>query len=306
MELDGTSIKEASFVYNGREIQYATAGKEAGRPVVVFYPMGSSRRCLSIVEEEAIDLNLRLICCNRPGNGTSSPLEADKTLSSSAWQLDTAVEDLRHLLDELSIEKASLFFMCAGTPFAMGFASKYPDRTAKILGVAFWVSPADCEKTGGFFKFASTLPTFALDMVGGAWRGGHSLGNLLSACLPPLPTSFITAQLQESEKEPFHSTAGARSKAEKLAIARSETDTGGDHLDIPVLLASYKDLNLEWPSSSNLKLIHSQRDELIPIDAARWFSSQLSSDLQELESNSHTGCLLMLNPDIVDALGVYL
>eukprot|EP00438_Fugacium_kawagutii_P019659 Skav207965 [mRNA] locus=scaffold495:20319:21218:+ [translate_table: standard] len=296
--MEDTTIQEASFEHAGRQIHYATAGKQGGRPVLVFYPMGSSRRCLAIVEEEALELGIWLICCNRPGNGTSSPTEPPDSIKSAAWQLDTAVEDLRHLLDELSIEKASLLFLCAGTPFAVKFASKYPERTAKMLGVACWISPADCEACGRVFQFASTLPTFALDVIGGLWK----FGNTLSFCMPAMPSSFVTSQLQPSEREPFHSSEGKKSKLEKLTIARSETGTNGDHLDLPVLLASYEDLNLELPSAQNLKLLHSKLDELISIDAARWFSKKLGVELEELESNSHTGCLLMLNSDIPRAL----
>lgn len=73
MDLDDTTIQEDSFEYDDRDILYATAGKEGGRPVVVFYPLGSSRRCLSLVEDEALERGLWLICCNRPGHGTSRP-----------------------------------------------------------------------------------------------------------------------------------------------------------------------------------------------------------------------------------------
>lgn len=297
MDLDDTTIQEDSFEYDDRDILYATAGKEGGRPVVVFYPLGSSRRCLSLVEDEALERGLWLICCNRPGHGTSRPPAMPEDTTAAAWQLDTAVEDVKHLLDELSIKRASLLFLCAGAPFALGFASKYPERTGKMLGIASWVSPADCEESLGFFRFASSLPSFALDMFGGLW----SLGQTVSKILPEPPTSFITSKLEECEKEQFHSDQGTRSKAEKLSIARSEISSGG-HLDLAVLMASQEDLDLDLPNPHNLRLIHSQFDEIIPIEAARWFSKELGIGLVELPANSHTGCLLMLNPAIPHAL----
>lgn len=299
MELgEASSYKEDSFTYNGREILYATAGKEGGHPALCFYPLGSSRRALPILENAARAADLWLICCNRPGKGTDRPLFSEQSdQSAAACQLDTAVEDLKHLMDELSVEKASLIFLCAGTPFALRFASKYPERILQTLGIGCWVSPADCDKMKHIFQFASRLPTWLITTLGHVSDCSASLGRWL----PETPQSLVVSMLDEAERPLFKSDDDGKAASQKLAFAKSEV-TGGDDLDIPLLLSSYQAIGLELPSPENLKLIHSKSDELIPIDAARWLAAKMGTELQELESNSHTGCLLLFHPSLQAAI----
>ena len=294
-EFDST-IREDSFVREGREIFYATAGKQGGHPVLVFYPLGTSRRALVVLEDAAIRADIRLICCNRPGQGTDWPPSSAES-NGISLQLETAVEDQKLLMDELSITKASLLFFCAGTPFALRFASKYPERTLQMLGVACWVSPADCDKTKNLFQFASTLPGWLMSAIGRLSECNSSVGRML----PPPPKSFVTAMLKSEEEKKLFRSNDRGEVAKRLAFAKSE-HSGGDPLDIPVLLSSYKDMGLELPSPQNLKLIHSQSDDMIPIEAARWFSQQIGTELQELQSNSHLGCLLLLHPALPKAM----
>eukprot|EP00439_Symbiodinium_sp_Y106_P071015 s3953_g12.t1 len=72
---------------------------EDGHAALTFYPLGSSRQALVLVEEAARKAKLRLLCANRPGNGsTSPPLDPPEGVSATAWHLETAVDDARALL----------------------------------------------------------------------------------------------------------------------------------------------------------------------------------------------------------------
>ncbi|CAE7839417.1 Wdr33 [Symbiodinium sp. CCMP2592] len=173
-----------------------SASNEDGHAALTFYPLGSSRQALVLVEEAARKAKLRLLCANRPGNGsTSPPLDPPEGVSATAWHLETAVDDARALLAKLQIVKVSILFFCAGTPFALRFASKYPELcTGRMLGVAPWVSPADCQETKGFFRWASSLPTCVVSSVGGPWMAA---GSYFTKSLPS--TSLARAGLEKEE-----------------------------------------------------------------------------------------------------------
>ena len=283
-------VREYTITIEGRTLLYATAGKENGHPVLVFYPLGGSRRTICLWGETAKHHNLWLISCNRPGKGTSMPPEAQA--SSSVSYLETTAQDAYSVLQHLSVTKVSLLFFCAGTPFALYFASKFPEITYKMLGIGCWVSPADCDDSKRLFRFASALPGWMLSTVEGLWR----LAGKATNSLPDAPGSLMSLMLTADERHLFN-----KEDQEKGAFARSE-GSDGDHLELPVLLASYKDLSLKLPSQSP-KLIHSQTDELVPIEAARWLSGHWSTQLTELQSNSHSGSLLLLHPDLRASFG---
>ncbi|OLP92293.1 pre-mRNA 3' end processing protein WDR33 [Symbiodinium microadriaticum] len=203
-EAIGKSIAMAAVAVNeghfrregGRDVVFGTLGEEDGHAALTFYPLGSSRQALVLVEEAANKAKLRLLCTNRPGNGsTSPPLDPPEGVSAIAWHLETAVDDARALLAKLQIAKVSILFFCAGTPFALRFASKYPELcTGRMLGVAPWVSPADCQETKGFFRWASSLPACVVSSVGGPWMAA---GSYVTKSLPS--TSLARAGLEKEE-----------------------------------------------------------------------------------------------------------
>ncbi|CAJ1344114.1 unnamed protein product [Effrenium voratum] len=186
---------------------------EDGTPVVLFYPMGSSRKALALVEPIARLKGLRLISVNRPGKGTS-PASAEG--DSAVAQLEGAADDVAAVLRELKVPRASVLFLCAGTPFALRFAAKYPELcSGKMLGIACWVSPADCAEVKGFFQFASTLPQCLVSNVGGAWVN-------FSGCLgKSLPTSSIIKAQLEAEEMKKHEGAYEEFNATTLEWLRA-------------------------------------------------------------------------------------
>ena len=163
----------------GRTIAFSTAGDPHGAPVLFFYPAGGSRRMLLTLSDIAVSASLKLICLNRPGKGSTSTSAAEEhnTPAVASQHVDTACRDAVHVLDELKISRVGLFFMCAGTPFALAFACRFPERTTeKLMGIASWVLPADCDKTNTLFRFGALYcPLWLLSpLVGNSIRSVDS------------------------------------------------------------------------------------------------------------------------------------
>ena len=157
----------------GRTIAFSTAGDPHGAPVLFFYPAGGSRRMLLTFSDIAVSASLKLICLNRPGKGSTTSTEEH----TPAAHVDTACHDAVQVLDELKISRVGLFFMCAGTPFALAFACRFPERTTeKLMGIASWVLPADCDKTNTLFRFGALYcPLWLLSpLVGNSIRSVDS------------------------------------------------------------------------------------------------------------------------------------
>lgn len=274
----------------GRDVVFGTLGEEDGHAALTFYPLGSSRQALVLVEEAANKAKLRLLCTNRPGNGsTSPPLDPPEGVSAIAWHLETAVDDARALLAKLQIAKVSILFFCAGTPFALRFASKYPELcTGRMLGVAPWVSPADCQDK-------STQP-----WMRSPWMAA---GSYVTKSLPS--TSLARAGLEKEEAVIFDREAVKM--AARFRVATSESGSG-DALDLPVLLASYKDIGLSPALSSEqaVQIFFGEKDTMVTPACVRWLGDVLSGPsrvtLQELPQTSHTGALLLLDERLWQAL----
>jgi pimeloyl-ACP methyl ester carboxylesterase len=61
------------------------------------------------------------------------------------------VEDLRRMLDELGIERASLVGQSAGGRSVLGFAAAYPDRVEKLVMASTWGGYTDAELRSSYW-----------------------------------------------------------------------------------------------------------------------------------------------------------
>eukprot|EP00928_Gymnodinium_smaydae_P002138 TRINITY_DN10759_c0_g1_i6.p1 TRINITY_DN10759_c0_g1~~TRINITY_DN10759_c0_g1_i6.p1 ORF type:complete len:278 (+),score=9.95 TRINITY_DN10759_c0_g1_i6:53-835(+) len=177
-----------------RQIAYSTVGDPSGSPVLFFYPAGGNRRMLHMFEEFAKAASLRFICVNRPGKGGTSR----SLVPGPEAHVDTVCVDTLSVLSVLRVDRASVLFMCEGTPFALSFAARYPQRvTTKLLGVAPWIQPADTSPTktlyrvgAGFQKwFISPLMSSCISSLTGCTSSSLSSSLLLAALLDGLTAS---------------------------------------------------------------------------------------------------------------------
>jgi pimeloyl-ACP methyl ester carboxylesterase len=101
-------------------LYYEVTGE--GEPVVLIHGFSLDSR-LWDAQAAALASDFRVIRYDLRGHGRSAPIEAPYS----------GYEDLRHLLDELSIERAALVGLSAGARIAVDFALAYPGRADRLL-----------------------------------------------------------------------------------------------------------------------------------------------------------------------------
>src|SRR3546814_21199073 len=108
---------------DGRQLTWQEFGLPDGRPVLYFHGGGSFSLEAGIFHREAVQRNIHLIATNRPGAGGSSLCPGRPVAAYS--------NDLRELLDHLTIEKFACLGESNGGLVTMAVAATLPDR---VLG----------------------------------------------------------------------------------------------------------------------------------------------------------------------------
>ena len=282
----------------GRNIAFSTAGDPNGAPVLFFYPGGGSRRMLLTFSDIAASASLRLICINRPGKGSTTSAKEH----TPAAHVGTACRDAAHVLDELKISRAGLFFMCAGAPFAMAFACRFPERTTgKLIGIACWVLPADCNKTKTLFRFGALHCPLCLlgPLVGNVMRS-------VDSSLPSLPASMVKSsfkgKLTKKECDAFDTRFSETDFIDTMKWIFNEK--GDISLDIRVLLSKGIDLGIHYSRiGGNVILFHAEADKIMPFAAAAWLAREVpTADLRPVPEGSHEGTLFLMHTEIIQTL----
>ena len=95
--------------------------------MLYFHGYLSSRFEAKLLEDDAEDLGLRLLAFDRSGYGRSS-YDADRSPEKSA-------KDVVELLDEVlqPEDRVTVMGVSGGSPYAVAFASLFPDRVQKLL-----------------------------------------------------------------------------------------------------------------------------------------------------------------------------
>ena len=95
MEVSDTANAKTITIRDGRILGYMELGSHDGRPLLYFHGHPGSRYEAKLLEEHAIELNIRLIAIDRPGYGLS-------TYKSGRTILDRT-DDIIELADQLRI-----------------------------------------------------------------------------------------------------------------------------------------------------------------------------------------------------------
>jgi len=248
-----------------RSVEFAVSGAPDGEPVLIFYPLGASRRLALFLDKPARSSGARLICVNRPGMGKTS------CSGGSQEHLDCSCSDAAAVLESLGIHRTSVLFFCAGAPFAFAFCSRFRDLlTGRIAGCSSWVSPADCSDAKLLYKLgASFMPAGLLTVAAGFLATCfRSLGEFASA-------DDVLPQLMDEEA--------------------FEEEAGGEGEDAAVLLSPMKSLgicykHLPFP----ITLFHGDEDETVPLACAEWLCDELPEDsrLHCMSGASHSEVMI--------------
>lgn len=120
----------AEAIRNGVKLWYEVQGD--GHPLVLIGGFALLHNqfdfCNSILHQAGI----QTVHWNYRGSGKSD-WSLTKPLTLEGW-----VEDLRAVLDDAGIEKASIWCTSTSTPIGMRFASKYPDRMHNLITYPYY------------------------------------------------------------------------------------------------------------------------------------------------------------------------
>lgn len=147
---------------NPLTVSLSDLGSPTGFPVVVFLGLGCVRHIMGLYDDMAECLGLRLITIDRWGLGRTATRAKS---SKGIMQWASVVEEV---LDLLHINECSVMAHSAGTPYALSFANKLPDRIrGNICLLAPWVGGSE----NGGYKWLKYVPNGILKTAQAAeWK----------------------------------------------------------------------------------------------------------------------------------------
>lgn len=280
-----------------RTILYATAGDPLGDPVLFFPPLGASRRMIIVMKEALLKHSLWVICVSRPGG------EGTVVAEDAPSQVETFCSDLLRVMDKLKIEKAGIFCMCAGTPFALAFSARHPEKTTgKLLMLGPWTLPADCPNAKALDRFAAHyLPTKAVSAL---------VGSIECAMMNYFSKELISNKLREKSSDAEKKCLEERYKDQPEGAFARELDwvIGKGHnqkMDISVCLSRSSDLGFDYKDlvAQEVVIWQGSEDRIAQPPATKWLVEQLpSATLHLIPDSTHQGALFMLGVEYVDSL----
>ncbi|WP_310539827.1 alpha/beta hydrolase [Phenylobacterium sp.] len=110
---------------DGRRLAYRDYGEPEGRAVLFFHEGMGSSLLPPGAQGLACELNLRLICAERPGFGQSDP--------SPDYSFDSVADDMVELCDQLGLTDVRISAILSGAPSAMQTAVRLGRRAAGVL-----------------------------------------------------------------------------------------------------------------------------------------------------------------------------
>ncbi|KAJ7783491.1 hypothetical protein DFH07DRAFT_995658, partial [Mycena maculata] len=147
---------------NPLTVSLSDLGSPTGFPVLVFLGLGCVRHVMGLYDDMAQCLGLRLITIDRWGLGRTA---ARAKTSKGIMQWASVAEEV---LDLLQISECSVMAHSAGTPYALSFANKLPDRIrGNICLLAPWVGGSE----NGGYKWLKYVPNGILKTAQAAeWK----------------------------------------------------------------------------------------------------------------------------------------
>lgn len=199
--------------------------------------------------------------------------------------VEVACQDIVSCLDHLGIKRAALLFLCAGTPYALAFASRYPERVAGgLFGLSTWVSPSDCKDAKLLFRVGAGLP-------------GPFVAAAMSAfavVMHSTPTSMTARSLGEAELEAQIDQPVENFNEFLFDWIRQET--GGEGDDVATLVDSSKSWGVDYKHIAfPVFLFHGAQDVVVPIHCVNWLLNRFpeGSILHEVKGGGHDDVMII-------------
>ena len=131
--LGGRRANRVMVTRDGRHLSFAEAGDPAGFPVLCFFGVGSSRYLVLLFDDVARRLGLRVIACDRPGFGRSSP--------AAGGGFAAFARDVEALCATLRLRRVALWGHSVGCAYAAACALHEPLRRRRLAARLALVSP---------------------------------------------------------------------------------------------------------------------------------------------------------------------
>ncbi len=142
ISLDPSTPEPYSIVRlrDGRALSYLEVGLATGPAIFHFHGHGSSRLEALMLDEQALNLGVRVIAFDRPGIGRSDPKSGDVLLD---WPADVAAA-----ADLLGIGRFAVQGMSAGAPYALACADRISERITACALVSAVPPPEIARRSG--------------------------------------------------------------------------------------------------------------------------------------------------------------
>ncbi|KAF9963588.1 hypothetical protein BGZ65_002037 [Modicella reniformis] len=107
--IDSPQFQQTIILSSGRRVSYTACGSRTGTPILYFYGLGGSSRQVASLHAQAVRLDIKLLCVDRPGTGFTDPFKSSASTrrrkqKHSSKQEGEDVEEQQYLT---GIKKAS-------------------------------------------------------------------------------------------------------------------------------------------------------------------------------------------------------
>ena len=259
---------------DGRALALDDVGDPEGVPIVYLHGTPDSRLARHPDDGVAAENGVRLIAVDRPGAGQSD-LDPDASLG-------TLGEDLRHLLDELGIERTVLLGWSAGGLSALAAAGVLGERVLAV-GLVGTVPPveayADAELVAALGPARRSFVELAAELTPTELAAEMAPYLVPDPLTPELALAHVLESAGERGRAELAAVAGA---AERLALALTESVRGGREglaHDLALQLEPGLDLSLE---RSPVRSVHGADDGVSPPGVGSWLATHLPHAVLDL------------------------
>ncbi|MDH6266202.1 pimeloyl-ACP methyl ester carboxylesterase/DNA-binding CsgD family transcriptional regulator [Rhizobium sp. SG_E_25_P2] len=125
-------IRRQISLKSGRQLDFVEQGAADGKPVLMFHNLPYGVELPTAAIKQAHAEGLRFIAPFRPGMGATDYLQH----ANMEELLDKAADDCEELLRHRGVSSVVAVSHAAGSPFALRFASRYPERVSRLIGVS--------------------------------------------------------------------------------------------------------------------------------------------------------------------------
>lgn len=286
---DEDKLNKTIKLKDGRKLCYIDLGKSDGMPLFHFNGFPGSRLEVTILADEAIKKNIRVIGIDRPGMGLSD-FKKNRTLLD--WP-----DDVVELADALGIDKFAVEGISGGGPYVAACAYKIPKRLTScgiISGVAS--KDLEIERKMRIFSVIRIFPWLFKLMI---WLQSRGMRNLEKA----------EKKMKESAKKFPEADRKIFDDPQILSLFVKETaeafrqGSKGVYYEGKIYVKSWG-FNLE-DISPKLKVYiwHGEADEIVPVAMGRGMCKLIPNcEGKFYPGEGHYSTIFKYYKEIIDAL----